>query len=63
MTTLITQENYLEKLNEVSFPKVGTFWYAVFDNFLPNGPLPNLLDSSKFIDVFKDKWRQHRRID
>ena len=32
MTTLITQENYLEKLNEVSFPKVGTFWYAVFDN-------------------------------
>ena len=35
MTTLITQENYLEKLNEVSFPKVGTFWYAVFDIFLP----------------------------
>ena len=25
----------------------------LFDNFLPNGPLPNLLDSSKFIDVFK----------
>jgi len=25
----------------------------IFDNFLPNGPLPNLLDSTKFIDYYK----------
>ena len=35
MTKFLTSENYLEKLNEMNFPKLGTFWYAVFDNFLP----------------------------
>ena len=27
----------------------------IFDNFLPNGPLPNLLDSARFIDYYKNQ--------
>ena len=27
----------------------------IFDNFLPNGPLPNLLDSTKSIDYYKNQ--------